>query len=103
MKKPNKSENTQRFVIREEGLKYYQSPMDETEIHLVNEDTFYEAQSLLLSCEHCAPDAEVSFDFLIDELTGCDPTRTEYVLPRVARCPHCGHSVTEKTLIVPLS
>src|SRR5262245_14103651 len=48
------------------------------------------AEQRIESCEACTPDAaEIPFDFLLDELTGCDPEVTDYVLPQPARCPRC--------------
>src|SRR2546425_2689117 len=70
-------------------------------ILLVDGRTLIEAESLISGCEHCNRDAEISFDYVLDELTGCDPTRTEYLMYRAGRCPNCRSEVTEKTLITP--
>ena len=73
----------------------------ETDIVLVDTDTVLEAQELIVGCEHCSADAEVSFDYLLDVITSCDPTVTEYVLYKTAKCPNCSREVTAKTLVVP--
>jgi hypothetical protein len=73
----------------------------ETDIVLVDAETVREAQELIVGCEHCSTDAEVSFDHLLDTITSCDPTVTEYVLYQTARCPNCSCEVTAKTLVVP--
>jgi hypothetical protein len=59
------------------------------------------AEQKIESCEHCHPDdAEVPFDWLLAELTG-KRGPVEFVLVEPARCPNCGHEVTEKTLVEP--
>ena len=50
---------------------------------------------------HLTPDAEITLDYILDEITGCDPQFTEYILSRPANCPACFHEVTEKTLVIP--
>jgi len=52
------------------------------------------AEQQIESCESCEPDeAQIPFDYLLDELTGCDPEVTDYVLPEPARCPRCSAEV----------
>jgi hypothetical protein len=52
------------------------------------------AEQRIDSCEACSPDdAEVPFEYLLDELTGCDPEVTDYVLPEPARCPRCATAI----------
>ena len=73
---------------------------DENKVVLVNEDLLSEAQAFISGCEHCCDaSAEIAFDYILDALTECDPTITEYVLCRTAQCPRCHHEVTEKTLV----
>ena len=69
-------------------------------IVLVDEETLIEAQHCVSGCEHCAENASIAFDYLLDAITGCDPTVTDYVMCRPARCPGCSHSLTEKTRVV---
>jgi len=85
----------------EAAMKLFTVPLQETNVVLVDGRTLIEAESLISGCEHCNRDAEISFDYVLDELTGCDPTRTEYLMYRTGRCPNCRSEVTEKTLIIP--
>jgi hypothetical protein len=43
--------------------------------------------------------AEIPFDYILDELTGSDPTVTDYILEAPAKCPNCGRQIREKTLV----
>ena len=61
--------------------------------------TIRKAQHLILSCESCNPDAELPFDWILDRVTGCDGSTTDYFLPEAVACPRCGGIVTEKTLV----
>jgi hypothetical protein len=70
-------------------------------VGFVDEDTLAEAQSFVSGCEHCEPErATISFDQLLDALTGCDPTVTEYIICHAVRCPQCSHEVMGNTLIL---
>jgi hypothetical protein len=80
-------------------LKEFEPPLADTEIVFVDDDVLLEAQDLMTGCERCADYAEIACDYLLDALTGSDPTKTEYLLPRPAHCPHCSAEVTEKTLV----
>jgi len=35
---------------------------------------------MIAGCEACSEDAEIPFDNILDRLTGCDPSVTDYVL-----------------------
>jgi hypothetical protein len=73
---------------------------EETDVVFVNEATLFEAQNFLTGCEHCDSErAELSFDQILDEVTGCDPSVTEYVICHAARCPRCHRNVMENTLV----
>ena len=74
--------------------------LEETDVVLVDEPALTAAQGFLTGCGHCVPTAEMTFDYILDEVTGCDPTATEYVLCHPARCPQCAEVITEKTLVV---
>src|SRR5215470_9731791 len=57
----------------------------------VNAQTIRTAEREIVSCEDCSPDtADVSFDQMLDSITGCDPQSTDYVLSEPALCPACG-------------
>ena len=74
---------------------------EETDVVFVDEPALLDAQNFISGCEHCAPErAEIGFDQILDSITACDPTVTEYVICHPARCPNCHHEVMEKTLIL---
>src|SRR2546426_238915 len=85
----------------EMALELFTLPIEEINLVLVDGPTVDEAESFISACEGCDEDAEISFDYLLDDLTASDPTRTEYLMYRPARCPRCQAEVTEKTLIIP--
>jgi hypothetical protein len=61
--------------------------------------TIRRAQEAISSCEACNNDAELPFDWILDEVTGRDGSSTDYFLTEPAKCPRCGGSVIEKTLV----
>ncbi len=63
--------------------------------------TIRRAQESITSCEACNTEAELPFDWVLDEVTGCDGSNTDYFLTEPARCPRCGRGVIEKTLVEP--
>lgn len=65
----------------------------------LSQSTAYRAQSRILACESCSSDAEMPFDWLLDEVTGRDGSDVDYILSEPARCPRCRGEVTEKTLV----
>ena len=65
----------------------------------VSKVTLLRAQERILGCEACSPEAEIPFDWVLDEVTGFSGSEVDYVLSKVARCPRCLRSVTEKTLV----
>ena len=58
-------------------------------VTLVESVTLREAERLIESCEHCNPDAEVPFDWILDRITGSDSTVTDYILEAPAKSPNC--------------
>jgi len=74
---------------------------EDTDVVFIDQPTLLEAQMFISGCEYCEPErAEISFDQVLDGITGCDPTVTEYVICHPARCSHCNHDVMEKTLVL---
>jgi hypothetical protein len=69
------------------------------DVVLVDEDTLVKTQEFVSACEHCAENADITFDYLLDEITGCDPA-TNYLMCRPANCPSCLRELTEKSLVV---
>lgn len=62
-------------------------------------NTIRRAQEAIASCEACNNDAELPFDWILDEVTGRDGSTTDYFLTEPARCPRCGCRIIEKTLV----
>src|SRR5436853_4015881 len=61
---------------------------------LIDKDTLRAARGQMGSCESCTPDlAETLFDSILDDVTGCDPEVTDYVLAEPAQCPRCARLV----------
>jgi hypothetical protein len=75
--------------------------LEETNFVFIDDTVLANAQSHIVGCEQCCEDAEISLDYILDELTGCEPTETEYILCRPTTCPRCYSVVTEKSLIIP--
>jgi hypothetical protein len=64
--------------------------------------TLREAEELVeflrtLQCDGCGD----SLDWILDRVTGCDSTITDYILESPGKCPNCRHAIVEKTLIEP--
>jgi hypothetical protein len=74
--------------------------IEQIQIVLINEMALMDAQHCVAACEYCSEIAAISFDYLLDALTGSDPTVTEYIMCRPAHCPSCFCKLTEKTRIV---
>jgi hypothetical protein len=72
-----------------------------TNLAVVDEADVLEAQGYIYACEQCAENAVITFDYVLDGVTGCDPILTEYVMCRAARCPRCRSEVSPKTRVVP--
>ncbi len=69
-------------------------------IVLIAEPELSEARAFVVACEFCSTLAQIPFDYLLDAITGCDPTVTEYLIyPRV-KCPCCFCELSEKTRVV---
>ena len=81
-------------------LKYFVAPLLETDVVLVDEAILGQAEKWISACEQCSNIAELSFEELLDAITGCDPVTTDYLMCRTARCPSCNREVTEKSLII---
>jgi hypothetical protein len=70
------------------------------ELLTVDDATARKAEQQSESCEHCHPDAEIPFDWLLAEVIGRRDA-VEFVLTEPVRCPNCKHEITEKTLVEP--
>jgi hypothetical protein len=63
---------------------------------LIDSATLQKAQRMIAACEGCSETAQTPFDYILDELTGSDPSLTDYVLEVPARCLKCGAGITER-------
>jgi len=73
--------------------------VEDVHIFLVDGPVLSEGLSWVSGCEHCSEYALIRFDYILDALTGADPT-TEYIMCRPPRCPRCRLRITEKTRVV---
>ena len=73
--------------------------VEDMNLILIDENMLREALGWVSGCERCAGYAAISFDYLLDAITGADPQYTEYLLCRPAQCPGCSAEITEKTQI----
>ena len=78
---------------------FFDPPPEHQIVVLLDSATVREAESLIDSCEQCNPKAEIPFDWILDRVTGRDPSVTDYILKTPAHCPNCRRLVKEKTLI----
>ena len=83
------------------GLNYFDPPIESVTVRLVGENLRAAAQRMISGCELCCDCPEITFDCILDELTGFDPKVTEYILCRAARCPRCRREVNERTIVLP--
>ena len=69
---------------------------------LIDSTILRKAEGLIESCEYCNDEgAEIPFDWILDRVTGSDPSATDYILEEPAKCPNCRREVLEKTLVEP--
>ncbi len=76
-------------------------PHEQLNVLLVDAAIVSNAERLIESCEHCNRFAQIPLAWILDQITGCDRSVTDYLLERPAKCPKCGHDVLEKTRIEP--
>jgi hypothetical protein len=84
---------------RVEAIREYEPNWEETNVVLIDETLIAQAEACISGCEHCVANTETTFDYVLDAVTQLDPSFTEYVLCGPAKCPRCGHDVTEKTFV----
>ncbi len=70
-----------------------------TTLIAISQATLLKALAQILGCEPCSPNAEIPFDWILDEVTGLDGSEVDYLLIEPAQCPKCLSDVAEKTLI----
>ena len=71
----------------------------EVDVAFIDEPLVVEAEDFVSGCEHCDEGALIPFDYVLDALTACDPSKTENLMRRIAQCPRCLGEITEKTLV----
>ena len=73
---------------------------EDQNIVLIGQHLLRRAEKLIVACEVCSPHyAEVSFDTVLDRITGNDPAVTDYIFETLAHCPKCRRLLNEKTLV----
>jgi len=81
---------------------FFDPTPEQQNVVLVDAASLREAERLIESCEHCHPDdADIPFDWILDRVTGSDPSVTDYILEEPAKCPSCRCEILEKTLVEP--
>jgi len=81
---------------------FFDPTSEQQNVTLIETVTLREAERLIESCEACNPEsAQIPFDYILDQVTGSDPSLTDYILEKPAKCPSCQRDVLEKTLIEP--
>jgi hypothetical protein len=64
---------------------FFDPPPDELQLIVVGGATVVSALRMVLSCEHCQPDeAQIPFDWILDEVTGRSGAATDYILTESA-------------------
>jgi hypothetical protein len=72
-------------MIRE----FFDPTPEQQNVVLIDAATLHKAERLIESCEGRNPDgAEIPFDVILDQITGSDPSVTDYILEAPAKCPH---------------
>jgi hypothetical protein len=73
--------------------------LEEVDIVLIDEEVLAEVEQWVSGCQHCADNAATPLDYVLDAVTGCDPTVSTYLMRRPVRCQTCSGWLTEKTLV----
>jgi len=79
---------------------FFDPSLGQHDIVLIDATRIREAERLIESCEHCNREFSWTlFECVLDEITGCDPDLTDYLLEEPAKCPVCHHDILENTLV----
>jgi hypothetical protein len=79
----------------------FDPPLEVLVVKLVDDITVRQAENLIAGCEVCSDDACLTFDYVLDAVTGEDPKVTDYIMLNAASCPRCRHEIREKSLVEP--
>jgi len=77
----------------------FDSPSELSNVCLLSSGRIEQATTLIESCEHCDPEAEIPFDWVLDGIRGKIPGVTAYLFEKPARCGACSADVFEKTRV----
>ncbi len=81
---------------------FFDPSPEQQNVIFVQAATLRKAERLIESCEACNPEGgEIPFDNILDQVTGSDPSVTDYVLEAPAGCPNCHRDIAGKTLVEP--
>jgi hypothetical protein len=64
----------------------------------VSQLSVFLAESRVVACSKCSPDAQVRFEDLLDEVRGSNE-QCSYILPFPATCPLCNSPITETSFV----
>jgi len=53
------------------------------------------------SARTAIPPRRISFDWILDRVTGHKGSTTDYIFESAAKCPNCKREILEKTLVEP--
>ena len=80
-------------------MSFFDFSPEQENLVLIDAATAQKAQQMLTGCETCLECPEDIFASVLDVLTGCDPSVTDYVLESPTRCLQCGAEIDETTLV----
>jgi len=75
--------------------------MTERIIVSVSQNAVVQAESAILGCSKCTPDATIPFWQVVDHLRNASRLDVVYVLPVLATCPNCTARIDEAMLVAP--
>jgi hypothetical protein len=75
--------------------------MTERIIVSVSQNAVVQAESAILGCSKCTPDASMPFWQVMDHLRNPSGPDVVYVLPVLATCPNCTARIDEAMLVAP--
>ena len=75
--------------------------MTERIIVSVSQNAVVQAESAILGCSKCTPDAAIPFWQVVDHLRNPSRLDVVYVLPVLATCPNCTARIDEAMLVAP--
>src|SRR5205814_308624 len=66
---------------------FFDPSWENTNVVVVESGVLRQAERWIKSCEACTPDeAQMPFDWVLDKVTGCDPSVTDYVVAEAGIC-----------------